>query len=158
LVLFGAVALHTLRQPKVYGATTSIVIDASAPRVLDSQVQDVSDNGAGTYWFTREYTETQINIITSRAVAQRAVEKLGLQSDPAFLGVDRVEDAQRRAALMQRIDAPGILLSKLSVSPVKDTRIVNVRIEDTDPKRAALLANEVGEAYIAENLALRLRI
>ena len=29
LVLFGAVVLHTLRQPKIYGATTSIVIRTS---------------------------------------------------------------------------------------------------------------------------------
>ena len=90
VVVFGAVALYTLRQPKVYGATTSIVIDAVAPRFLDSQVQDVSEPREGSYWVTREYTETQIRIITSRAVAERTVEKLGLQNDPAFLGVERI--------------------------------------------------------------------
>jgi capsular exopolysaccharide synthesis family protein len=158
VVVFAAVALYTLRQPKVYGATTSLVIDSAAPRVLDNQVQDVSEPSTAAYWFTKEYTETQINIIMSRAVAERTVEKLGLQSDPEFLGVDRILDPSVRASLMTKIDAPGLLRSKLSVAPVKDTRIVNVRIEDTDPKRAALLANEVAEAYIAENLALRLRI
>src|SRR5262249_6108125 len=86
VVVFGASALYVLRQPKVYGATTSVVIDAAPPRFLDSQVQDVSEPGAGGYWFTREYTETQTRIITSRAVAQRAVEKLGLQHDPSFAG------------------------------------------------------------------------
>src|SRR5262249_31871470 len=86
-VLFGAVALQTLRQPKVYGATASMVIDAMPPRVLDSQVQDVAENGAGGYWFTKEYTETQTRIIMSRAVSARVVEKLGLQNDPAFLGL-----------------------------------------------------------------------
>jgi len=77
-LIFSATALQTLRQPKIYGATTSIVIDATPPRVLDNQVQDVAESGAGGYWFTREYTETQTRIITSRAVSQRAVEKLGL--------------------------------------------------------------------------------
>jgi len=72
-VFFGAVALHTLRQPKVYGATTSIVIDAAAPRVLDNQVQDVSEPSSGSYWVTREYTETQINIITSRTTLRSSV-------------------------------------------------------------------------------------
>ena len=48
---------------------------------------DVAESGAGGYWFTREYTETQTRIITSRAVSQRVVEKLGLQHDPDFLGV-----------------------------------------------------------------------
>jgi capsular exopolysaccharide synthesis family protein len=156
-VLFAAVSIHTLRQPKVYGATTSIVIDATPPRFLDSQVQDVSEPGAGGYWFTKEYTETQTRIITSRAVSQRAVEKLGLQNDPAFLGVTQIADPKAREAAMKAIDAVAILQGKVSVVPVKDTRIVNVRVEDADSKRAALLANEVADAYIGENLALRLR-
>ena len=158
VTLFSAVALHTLRQPRVYGASTSIVIDAAPPRILDSQVGDVSEPGAGGYWYSREYTETQTSIITSRAVSQRAVEKLGLDHDPAFLGLASIQDPKVREAAMRNADAAGLLQSKLTVVPVKDTRIVNVRVEDLDPKRAALLANEVAEAYIAENLALRLRI
>jgi capsular exopolysaccharide synthesis family protein len=157
--LFGTVALYTLRQAKVYGATTSIVIDATPPRFLDnSQVQEVSEPGAGGYWFTKEYTETQTRIITSRAVSQRAVEKLGLQSDPAFLGVSQIQDPRARELAMKAIDAVAVLQGKVNVLPEKDTRIVNVRVEDGDPKRAALLANEVADAYIAENLALRLRV
>ena len=158
VTLFGAVALHTLRQPRIYAASASIVIDATPPRILDSQVADVSEPGAGGYWYTREYTETQTSIIISRAVSQRAIEKLGLDRDPAFLGVSGIQDAKTRELAMRSIDAAGLLQSKLTVVPVKDTRIVNVRVEDLDPKRAALLANEVAEAYIAENLALRLRI
>jgi capsular exopolysaccharide synthesis family protein len=157
LVVFGASALYVLRQAKVYGATTSVVIDAAAPRFLDSQVQDVSEPGAGGYWFTREYTETQTRIITSRAVAQRAVEKLGLQHDPSFVGVAAIQDPKQRDAAMKSIDATAILQGKVTATPLKDTRIVNVKVEDSDPKRAALLANEIADAYIAENLALRLR-
>ena len=82
------------------------MIDAVAPGFLDNQVQDVSEPSTGSYWVTREYTETQIKIITSRAVAERAVEKLGLQNDPGFLGVDRIPDPGLRASVMQKIDAP----------------------------------------------------
>ena len=156
--VFSAVALQTLRQPRIFAASTSIVIDASPPRILDSQVADVSEPGGAGYWYSREYTETQTSIITSRAVSQRAVEKLGLDHDPAFLGVGAIHDPKTRDEAMRSADAAGLLQSKLTVIPVKDTRIVNVRVEDLDPKRAALLANEVAEAYIAENLALRLRI
>jgi capsular exopolysaccharide synthesis family protein len=158
VVLFAAVAIHTLRQPKIYGATTSIVIDAAPPRFLDNQVQDVSEPGAGGYWFTKEYTETQTRIMTSRAVSQRAVEKLGLQHDPVFLGVAQIADPKAREAAMKSIDAVSLLQGKVSVLPIKDTRIVNIRVEDLDPQRAALLANEVADAYINENLAVRLRV
>jgi capsular exopolysaccharide synthesis family protein len=157
VTLFSAVALNTLRQPRIYGASTSIVIDATPPRILDAQVTDVGDPGAGSYWYSKEYTDTQTSIIMSRAVSQRAVEKLGLDHDPAFLGVASIADPKAREAAMRNADAAGLLQGRLAVVPVKDTRIVSVRVEDLDPKRAALLANEVAEAYINENLALRLR-
>src|SRR6185295_6077854 len=128
------------------------------PRILDSQVADVSEPGAGGYWYTREYTETQTSIIISRAVSQRAIEKLGLDRDPAFLGVSGIQDAKARDLAMRSIDAASLLQAKLAVVPLKDTRIVNIRVEDGDPKRAALLANEVAEAYIDETLGLKLKV
>jgi uncharacterized protein involved in exopolysaccharide biosynthesis len=158
VIVFSAFALYTLRQPKVFAASTSVIIDSTAPRVLDSQVQEVSDNGAGSYWYTKEYTETQTRIMTSRAVAERVVDKLGLGRDPEFLGVARITDPQARQKAMASVDGAALLLGKLSVAPVKDTRLVAIRVEDSDPKRAALLANEVAEAYIAETLALKLRL
>ena len=156
--LFSAVALHTLRQQKVFAAATSVIIDSTAPRVLDSQVQEVSDNGAGSYWYTKEYTETQTKIMTSRAVAERVVERLGLARDPEFLGLSKITDPQARQKAMAATDVPGLLQGKVTVVPVKETRIVNIRVEDGDPKRAALLANEVADAYISETLALKLRV
>jgi capsular exopolysaccharide synthesis family protein len=158
LVLFSAVALHTLRQQKVFAASTSVIIDSTAPRVLDSQVQEVSDTGSGAYWYTKEYTETQTRIMTSRAVADRVVHKLGLSRDEDFLGLARVADPQARQKAMASIDAASLLQAKLAVVPLKDTRIVNIRVEDGDPKRAALLANEVAEAYIDETLGLKLKV
>jgi capsular exopolysaccharide synthesis family protein len=156
--VFASVAVYTLRQPKVFGASTSVIIDSTAPRVLDNQVQEVGDTGAGSYWYTKEYTETQTRIMTSRAVAERVAEKLGLGHDPEFLGVARITDPQSRQKAMASIDAAALLQGKLSVAPVKDTRLVTIRVEDSDPKRAALLANEVAEAYVAETLALKLRL
>src|SRR6185437_11490346 len=60
------VTLFTLRQPKIYQATATIVVDSQAPQVLGQQVQDVVDVGSGTSWLSKEYYETQFNIIRSR--------------------------------------------------------------------------------------------
>ena len=155
--IFAAVALYTLRQPRVYEASASMIIEVAAPHVLDSQVQDVSDSAASGYWWSREYTETQFKVITSRAVAARAAEKLGLDRDPSFLGVEGIADPKRREELMRQADAAAILQSKIVVVPVKDSRIARIVVEDSSPQRAALLANEVADAYIAETLALRLK-
>jgi polysaccharide biosynthesis transport protein len=154
--IFAAVAVYTLRQPKVYEASASMIIEVAAPHVLDSQVQDVSDSAAGGYWWSREYTETQFKVITSRAVAARAAEKLGLDRDPSFLGLEGIADPKKREELMRHTDAAAILQSKIAVVPVKDSRIAQIVVEDSSPQRAALLANEVAASYIAETLALRL--
>lgn len=159
VLILAGMGLYVWRQPKVYQATASVIIDLTAPRFLDNQVQDVTDNqGAASYWYNREYYETQHKIITSRAVSTRVVEKLGLQNDPSFLGLDKIADPKVRSEVMAKADAPSILQSKIRVAPVKDSRLVNIIIEDLDANRAALLSNEVAEAYMSETLALRLRV
>src|SRR5229473_2336851 len=155
-VIFG-IGLYTLRQAKVYRATTSLIIDATAPRYLDNQVQEVVDSGSGNYWYAKEHYETQYKVIVSRAVSKRVVEKLGLDNDLAFLGLTKIKDPLVLKSALSLIDPVAVLQAKIRAQPVKDSRLVYVVIEDFDSERAALLANEVAQAYIAENLALKLR-
>lgn len=158
LVVVAGVTLQATRQPKVYAAKISIIIDPKEPRFLDAQIQDVNADTYSGYWANKEYIETQFKVITSRAVAQRVVEKLGLNQDPGFLHVTKVADEKQRAELMKKIDAVGLLQGMIKVEPQKDSRIAYIKIEDGDAKRAALLANEVAQAYIDETLSLRLRV
>ncbi len=162
LITFVAVVLafgaYLLRSPKIYQATSSIIIDNSAPRYLDNnQVQEVVDSGTGMYWYNKEHYETQYKVIVSRAVSKRVVAKLGLDNDVAFLGLTKIKDPALLKEIVARVDPIAILQSKIKVRPVKESRVVYVVVEDLDPDRAALLANEVTQAYIAENLALKLR-
>lgn len=154
----GGTALYTMRQPKVFGAQISVIIDITAPRFLDRDVQDVNTDSYSNYWANKEYYETQHKVILSRAVAQRVVEKLGLQSDAAFLGLEKIADPKARAEAMKKADAPAILQGKIKVEPIKDSRVTLIKVEESEPNRAALLSNEVAEAYIQENLSLKLRV
>lgn len=158
VVVTGLSAAHTLRQPKVYSASTSLIIDVMAPRFLDSEVKEVMGEERSNYWFNKEYYATQSEIITSRAVASRVVDKLGLSADAGFLGVAHIPDEKARVQAMQGMDAVGMLQGRIRVVPEKDSRVMNIAVDDLDPRRAALLANEVAAAYMAENLALKLRI
>jgi capsular exopolysaccharide synthesis family protein len=148
--------LVTLRQTKRYAATTTLIIDISAPRVLNKeQVQDVVDTGTGGYWYSKEYYETQYKVITSRAVAQRVIEKLQLSRDLRFLGLDDLKDQATIEEEVRKIDPVRELQERFTVLPVKDSRVVRIELEDRDPKWAATLANAVAEAYITENLSVR---
>ena len=151
-VMLGGAA-YTLRQPKVYSATTSMIIDPTAPRYLDNQVGDVNEGGGSYYWLSKEFYQTRHRVITSRAVSQRVVDKLGLQNDLAFLSADKIRDEKVRKQYLEKVDAVALLQSKLSLEPQKDSRVVHIVIKDGDPERAALLSNEVAEAYIAESLS-----
>ncbi|MBL9039820.1 MAG: GumC family protein, partial [Archangium sp.] len=158
LVVVGGVALFTSKQPKVYASQISLIIDPKEPRFLDSQIQDVNNDNYSNFWSNKEYIETQFKVITSRAVSQRVVEKLGLSGDASFLGLSPTLDEATKTALMPKIDAVAILQGRIKVEPLKDSRVSFIKIEDGDPNRAALLANEVAQAYMDESLAQKLRV
>jgi capsular exopolysaccharide synthesis family protein len=148
--------LFTLRQTKIYTATTTIIIEVSAPKVLNqAEVQDVVETGVSSYWMSKEYFETQYKVIQSRAVAQRVIEKLQLAKDLRFLGLDQLKDEGKIEKALARVDPIAELQERLRVLPIKDSRVARIQVDDRDPKWAATLANAVAEAYITETLSVK---
>lgn len=137
----------TYRQPKIYEATCQIVIEPMAPQVLPGS-KDVVELGTGTFWANKEFYETQYRIIQSTAVGQRTAEKLGLQYDPDFAGA--VGPSRNLTDLGRSVAA------RLSVKPLKDSRLALITAEDVKPQRAALIANTVADTYIEYNLDYKL--
>lgn len=136
----------TLRLPRIYEADCSIAYDPSPARPLGRDIDDMS--APMHYWSAREYYATQNQIIASRAVAEKAVRRLGLhhfgRSGEAEPSPDEVTHAARA------------LQAQLSIVQDRDTRIVHVRVRDGDPERAALLANTLADAYIEKTMEDRL--
>ncbi len=83
-ITFGA-AFWTLSQKKIYEAHATVLFDPNPPRPLGGRVEGVVEMGAGAVWDTREYYETQYQLITSSRVAVRAVQQLGLHRDAGFV-------------------------------------------------------------------------
>lgn len=154
LFCVGGTAVYTLRQTKIYSSTCSLLIDAQMPQVLGAEVRDVVDVGAGSYWFNKEFYETQYKVIKSRSMAERVIEQLGLSHDLAFLGLDKLPP-EKLAEALEKVDAAKLLQARLFVEPVKDSRMVNIRVEDPDAERAAQLANAIADAYMQSNLERR---
>jgi len=145
----GAGLFYSLRQPRVYEAAATLDIEPKAPNVLGSQVNDVVDLGAGMYWNNREYTETQYKILQSRETAEATVERLALEKNPRFFGSRvSVEKFNHRGVT----GTAEILRGMMRVEPLKDTRLVRVVVQHTDPEMAQLLANTVARTYIDRNL------
>ncbi len=145
------VALWTLRQPKVYQATVTLEYDPNPITPLGSSVEDVSGQ-VSHFLMSREFFETQNLIIQSRAVAERVVERLGLADDPQFFGRegdDSWTPVPKEVAAMR-------LQNRLKLDPIKDTRLVRLRVRDNDPERAAVLANTLADSYIEKTMEDRL--
>ena len=63
--------LYTLRQPKIYEASATIVVNPQAPRV--NKEDDVIELGAGSYASIRDFYNTQIEVLTSFPLARTTV-------------------------------------------------------------------------------------
>ncbi len=146
-----AVAAWTFRQERVFQASCSIEYDPNPPRPLGNDINPVGDPVGGIL-FTREFIETQNHIITSRTVAERVVQQLSLQHDVDFL--DLPPGTPTTSVTVS--EAAQVLQSRISVDPVRDTRIVWIRVEDRKPERAAILANAIADAYVEKTIEDRL--
>ena len=49
------------------------------------------------------------------------------------------------------LTSPRQLSGMISVSPVRDTQLINVSVQDTDPVRAALIANALVAEFVKQN-------
>ena len=152
IIVLSLTAAYIFRSPKIYMSTASIEIEPKAPNVLGSGMEIVSAGSQGYFYTNKEYYSTQYEIIQSRAVSSKVLELIQGDDLLTFLGVktDKMdEDAKKK------LDPVSIVQHKITVSPQKNSNMVNISVEDTDPEKAAFLANSVAEAYIDFNLEKR---
>ncbi len=127
------VAIWTFIQIPIYQAAATILIEPEPPKVLN--IQDVTPLGAMSPYDPAFYP-TQYEIIRSRAVVERAVAALNQK---------------------QGGNPSGGLSGSLAVDPMRNTRLVLIRVAGPDPARAAAEANAIANAYAKYNVELKLK-
>lgn len=149
----------------IYRATTAILIETGRANVvaIDDVYSGVSQS--------REYIQTQLEIIKSRQVAVRTITALELwdhsefnprQTEPgvlsnlqSLLGLSearRYDDwtqEQLIAAVYPKFE------SRRSIELVRLSQLVKVNFESADPNLAARVANELARQYIESDLNAR---
>ncbi len=139
VLIFLAVAFGTFLQKPIYRATVSIAVDMETPTLLAIyNSRDDATVAQTSYMTYADYYRTQMEVLKSRRVAELVYSNLNLAKDPKYnSGDDPVKN----------------LMDLMSVEPVKQTRLVLLRVEDPSPKMSAILANEIARVFVAENLA-----
>lgn len=133
----GASVLYTVEQPKVYQASASIVIDPQPPQVFGSQVQEVITLGTGSFWSNQEYYNTQVEILRSYDLAKLTIANNEVSSEPSLVGStpERLDEASKLEK------ATGTFASGLNATHDRDSRIVRLSVQLSDPELAVRLAN-----------------
>ena len=148
----------------VYRATTMVLIESSKAKVVSI------DEVYGGISQTREYFQTQVEIMKSREVAIKAVVKARLWEHPDF---DPRLPRKGLSALLESIgfstDKPvpewtdetladavvGAMSKNLSIQPIRLSQLVTVSFDSTDRQLAAKVANALAEVYIENDLNAR---
>lgn len=138
-----------------YAAEGSIILERPTPHL--TQIHPESD--WASYDADREM-QTQLTIMSSRAVAARTIAEMGLEKrDPeiaqALTGIERGLTAKKEhldAATRQQI-ASDIFLSKLQLLPDKLSDTVHVRYSSHDAALAAAVVNAVMRNYLDYSFA-----
>ena len=147
LVLAATVTLGSLLMRPMYTATTRLQIEENNPKVLP--FQDVVSSMPNA---RNDFYQTQYGLIQSRRVAGEVIATLQLGRHAEFQVGTRSAPGSgltpEQAAEGRRIT---LFLQRLEVSPVRNSRLVDIAFESHDPALAARIANRVADTYIAFN-------
>lgn len=145
-----AVTFFSFGQKKIFRATATLQIDPTPTRPLGNDVGSV-DLGVSSFWNNKEYYETQYKIIQSRHTAESAVRALGLDHDSGFL-LDLPPGQSGSVDPVTVSVAAETLQGRITVEPMKDSRLVVVSYEDANPARATRIVNALADNYVQNNI------
>jgi polysaccharide biosynthesis transport protein len=167
ILLIALVQVYTTTP--LYRAQARIIVE-----VEDDQVSNLTGVLSGeNYRDPGPYYQTQFRILTGRELARRTVRRLELGKVPEFNGTGAT-----RTQLAQTIDAvkgwaglgsgsaaqegpvpEAILvanfLSRVSVEPVKNSRLVDISFVSANPEFAATAVNRLAREYVDQNAEQR---
>lgn len=190
-LLFGLIAaVQSLRSTPMYQTAALVQIDRAAQRVVAFN-QDV--DAQQQVWDDGSQLETQIELLKSRAMAERVIEEMGLARPSAGASampgmapgneISPMQEAGTNAApkapanflerilanyrqlntpassdaqLMDRNSAVSAFRSSVEIEPVRNTRLVNIVVTNSNPALAARIANTMARTFMAMSLESKL--
>ena len=156
-------AVVTFSLTPIYRATATLLIEAEEAKAVSIEEVYGLDSSK------QEYFLTQFEILKSRKLAGRVIDKLNLSTYSEFTPEEPIAwMADTKAFILSFIpletelealteeeiarEAREALITdfveRLTISPIRKTQLVHISFEAEDRKLAALVANTLGEEYI----------
>ncbi len=163
---------YSLKIKKVYQAKAMLLIERKAPQALSLNTAAITGiDTAGLNFY-----KTQYGLLKSRSLIKTVIQRLGLEEDEEF----KVDPPLINLARMKNIVKAYLIewnllkqpeedesfkdpytvvinafLSRLSINPVRNSRLVEVVFRGHSPQLVADIANVIGDMYILRNIELR---
>ncbi|MGH6658281.1 MAG: Wzz/FepE/Etk N-terminal domain-containing protein, partial [Sphingomicrobium sp.] len=135
--------LQTLLTTPIYRSW--VTLEANPPAVAVTTEQSREQQAAVNSY---DFVATQVGLLSSRAVAERAAEDLNLANNPEF--VSQESDAATRLR-----SAASVVHGGLKVIPPEEGNLIKFSYDSTSPQFSALVANGIADSFI--NTALQRR-
>jgi polysaccharide biosynthesis transport protein len=176
LIVFTIGAVNSFRTTPIYEAHTQVLIEKDTPKVGTLSTMFQESDG----WYNDDFYQTQYRMLQSRSLARETATAMHLDKRPAHMvapvasisvtgaisdGIGWAKSlimgappaAPRPAVADSDPMAPYVndVLGALTVTPVRNSRLVEIRFTSTDPQLAADMANAHSKAYIQQNTEMR---
>ena len=150
-------AMVVTKQPKIYEASASLVIDSFVPQYLGAQFKDVVEIESN-WWTAQETLQTELKVLKSYSQAVAVAKELCNHTvgPQKILALKKVLPGATCQDPIEYNKAGTILQNVLQVVPLRDSRVVILTVQHTDPEIAALLANTIAQVYTDRNLERRI--
>jgi polysaccharide biosynthesis transport protein len=179
-VTFLAAAIYSFTAIPIFQATARIIIEKENPNLVSIQ-EVMAVDATGT-----DYYQTQYKIIESRAVAREVIQRMDLKNSREFFPEPKNNVVARAARAVteswtgvrkwwvglirgndpkpadqgEDLENSGLVsafLGRISVNPIRNSRLVDVSVEAKDQAMAAKMTNALVDAYISQNLEIKLK-
>jgi len=166
----------------IYRATSTLLIETqqTMPMNLDELIGIDTTNS--------EYYQTQFEVLRSRKLAKRVLEEMNLyqhgewyreedkllvdnsrSSDTSFISTPDISSPTATSTFLEQMEAieaepierqmaVNRFMKRVSVTPVKNTKLVRIGFESNDPVLAARIANKIADTYILSYLDSRMEM
>ncbi|WP_027856292.1 GumC family protein [Marinobacterium jannaschii] len=166
LVVTLLAAMVVFSMEPVYRATATLLIESKQAKVVSIEEVYGLDGG------NNEYYLTQFEILKSRKLSEKVIQRYSLLDHPEFnreptfdfnwrkIAGDYIPELKPGEPTVEgRYQAlVNAFSSRVTVSPVRKTQLVKITFEAYSPEFAAKMANALGEAYIENNLEAKLEL
>ncbi|MCL6740402.1 polysaccharide biosynthesis tyrosine autokinase [Sphingomonas sp. RB56-2] len=143
---FGVIAaiIITLLTTPVYRSKVTLEVNPPTVEIMDEQERDRSSTGVNSW----DYVATQVGLLSSRSIAERAAQDLNLANNKDYVGTEGDTSTRLKTAIDK-------VSSGLNVEAPEDGQLIKYTFDAESPQLSATIANQIAESFINSNLQRR---